>query len=271
MLRKYPLTTLFILATICVDVALVASSSRQDLLNSDSGWPFYLWNFLIPSQISVLALWSVFGKTHRLTKAATVTLAGGVITLVHWLLFEERLFNEATVFNLFQIIVVVIGALGFRLCGVGQSDSETDSGFQFSLVEMFGWSMIVALWAFAFRSALANFPVDGYTVIWMVAATVAPLLIAPVLFGRLSTTARLVGLISAYLSAFMIYRLVEQQLPGEQIVLWAFGMAVTQITYISAWWAVTRMDEAMQERQAVSDASREKLKVFEPTRQDNQL
>lgn len=264
MLRRYPITTLFIIATICVDVALVVTANRQDLLNSDSGWPFFLWNFLIPSQISVLALWSVFGKTHRLTKAAAVTLAGGILILAHGLLFESQLFNEATVFNLFQIIIIVVGALVVRLCGIGSFTSENDKGFQFSLVEMFGWSMIVALWAFAFRSALANFPVDGYTAIWMVAATLPPLLVAPVLFGKLSAVARLVSVMAVYLVMFLVYWIVDQRLPGEQIVLWGFGMAVTQISYISACWAVMRMDEAMQERQAISEASREKLKVFEP-------
>jgi hypothetical protein len=267
MFRKYPLTTLFIVATVCVDVALVVSTKQQDLLER-SGWKFYLWNFLVPSQISMLALWSVFGKTHRLTKAAAVTLAGGSLILAHWMLFEVQLFNEATVFNLFQIIIVVIGALVFRLCGISSSTSENDKRFQFSLVEMFGWSMIVALWVFAFRSALANFPVDGYTAIWMLAATVPPLLIAPVLFGKLSAIARVVGVMATYLAVFFVYWIVDQRLPGEQIVLWAFGMAITQISYISAWWAVMRMDEAMQERQAISEASREKLRVFEPSNID---
>jgi hypothetical protein len=184
-------------------------------------------------------------------------------------LFEAQLFNEATVFNLVQIMVVVIGSLGFRLCGVGSSPSETGRAFQFSLVEMFGWSMIVALWAFAFRSILTNFPVDRFTAIWMVAATVPPLFVGLVLFGKLSTKTRLPGILAAYVIAFVIYRFVVfwnafHKLPCEQIVLWAFGMAVTQISFISAWWAVMRMDEAMQERQAISDASREKLKVFEP-------
>jgi hypothetical protein len=267
MLRKYPLTTLFIIATVCVDVVLVVTSVGQEPENS--GWRFYLWNYLFPSQISTLALWGVFGKTHRLTKAAVVTLAGAAIIVAHGFVYESRLLNETTTFNLFHMAIVIVGALCLKLCGVG-SRSESKSSFQFSLVEMFGWSMIVALWAFALRAALAKFPVDAYAYIWMVAATLPPLLIAPVLFGNLSTTIRLVGVTGSYLLAMLIYgtAVYYAQEPAHQwfnpMVHWAFGLVVAQISYISAWWAVIRMDEAMQERQAISEASREKLKVFEP-------
>jgi hypothetical protein len=41
-------------------------------------------------------------------------------------------------------------------------------------------------------------------------------------------------------------------------------MAITQVTYISAWWSVVRMDEVMKERRGIPESSREKLKAFEP-------
>jgi hypothetical protein len=273
MLRKYPLTMLFIIATICVDVVLVAATSdRHELIFPHSGWQFYVWNFLIPAQISALGLWSVFSKAHRLTKAAVLTLGGAAITFLHLAAYNSAyLFNEGTMFNLFHISIVIVGSLSLKLLGVGRTGIRTKKTFQFSIMEVFGWSMIVALWAFALRVASSQ-PLPDFDYIsgtWMAAATIPPLLVVPVLFSNLTTTPRLIGLGSIYLGALLIYLFTDlwfarQNRLDDQIVHWSFGMAVTQISYISAWWAVMRMDEAMQERQAIIDASREKLKVFEP-------
>jgi general stress protein CsbA len=264
MLRKYPLTTLFIVATICVDAALVVSANRQDLLNSDSGWPFYLWNSLLPAQISTLAVWGVFGKTHRLTKAAVVTLLGAAFLWIQWLIFQEMFFNELTFVNLLQISGVIVGSLMLRICGLGKPTNSDQQPFQFSLIEMFGWSMIVALWAFAFRSSAGKFPVDWYTSVWLVGAIVAPLCVLPALYGKMSITQRLAAFLASYVLVLVFSGVAYKYYGNEAIINFSLIMAITQISYISTWWAVMRMDEAMQERQAISEASREKLALFDP-------
>jgi hypothetical protein len=271
MLRKYPLTTLFIIATICVDKVIVLASVRNAVLHLESDWIFYAWNCLIPAQISTLVVWGVFGKSYRLTKAAVVTFVGAAIVLVHWMTLSEIYFNESMFVNLLQISGVLIGSLAFRVCGLGKSTNNDQQPLRFSLIEMFGWSMIVALWAFAFRSSAARFPVDDFTVIWTVATIAAPLSVIPALYGSMSSTRRLAAFLGSYAMVLVVGGAAYNYYGNEPINTWAFIMTITQITYIAAWWAVMRMDEAMQERQAVSDASREKLKVFEPTRQDNQL
>ncbi len=253
MFRNYPLTTLFVVATICVDLALLVTAERYaDEIDLSAGLRFYLFSFGIPSQLSVLALWAVFGKFRPLTKAAWVTLAGGAILLMHWILLAEMLLDEHVFFNLLQVILILAGALFFRIIGLGKPDKSADQTFQFSLVEMFGWTMIVAFWAFAFRASAGRLLIDRYFVIWLVAATVAPLIIAPVLFSNLSATLRLIGLVGAYLATFLINSITRSFFYDDQIITWSLMMAIAQITYITAWWAVVRMDEVVQERRVIA-------------------
>jgi hypothetical protein len=264
MLRKYPLTTLFIIATICVDLAIILASARNAVLHLESDWIFYAWNCLIPAQISTLVVWGVFGKSHRLTKAAVVTFGGAVIFLVHGMTLSGIYFDESMFVNLLQVSGVLIGSLAFRVCGLGRSTNDDQQPLRFSLIEMFGWSMIVALWAFAFRSSAARFPVDVFTGIWTVATIAAPLTVIPALFGSMSSTRRIAAFLGSYAMVLVVGGAAYNYYGNGPINTWALIMSVTQISYISAWWAVMRMDEAMQERQAIIDASREKLKVFEP-------
>lgn len=264
MFRNYPLTTLFIIATVCVDVVVVLTSEGNNELDINSGFRFYLWNFGIPAQVGALALWAIFGGSHRLTKGAFITFLGGAILLLHWVLLPEMFLNEHTFINLLQMLIAMGGAALLRLCGIGKPEKISAQSFRFSLMEIFGWTMIVALWAFAFRSAAARIPVDKYFMIWLLAASAGPLLVAPALFSKLSALMRLTALIMAYLIAFVIYAIASYYLPDEPIVNWAFGMAIAQITYIAAWWAVMRMDEGMQRRREMTNPSREKLTLFDP-------
>jgi hypothetical protein len=264
MFRNYPLTWLFIVATVCVDLAIILTASAGSVLAAESGLRFYVWNYAIPAQFSTLALWAVFGDTHRLTKAAWVTLAGGMLMVLTWYTVEAAFRGESISFNLIHILAVVCGAALLRVCGLGRQNSATgDESFQFSLVEIFGWTMIVAFWAFALRFAGTDFLIDRYWILWNGVASVTPLLLVPVLFGRISTGWRLFGLLVSYLLVFVAYGVAAKFMEGP-MPLWALSMALTQITYISAWWAIVRMDEVMQERRAVAAASKEKLAIYDP-------
>lgn len=265
MLRKYPLTTLFIIATICVDVVILFTDDRGSALLEDSGPRFYLYNFALPAQFSTLAIWTVIGSSQLLVRAAWVTLAFGCLLQLTWVVEAPDWSSDHTACNFIQFITVLCGTALLRWCGLSKpTNAKSPEPIRFSLIELFGWTMIVALWAFALRYALGEwFIVDAYLIVWIVVASISPMLLVPVLFSQLSTVWRLLWLTILYLMALVAYIVGSNFMDGP-MPLWAFTMAVTQITYISAWWAVMRMDEAMQERQAVSEASREKLKVFEP-------
>jgi hypothetical protein len=264
---NYPLTWLFIIATVCVDAAVLFSSSAGSVSAAETGLRFYVWNYAIPAQFSCLAVWAIFGSSDRLTKAAWITLACGLLLALTWYTVEPSFRVETISFSFIQFFVVLVGVGFLRAVGLGRHLAETAEPFRFSLVEMFGWSMVVALWAFALRFAGVNFIIDAYWWVWIVTASIAPLVITPILFANLSLGSRPFALLAVYLFTLIVYALGKRFMDGP-MPLWALSMALTQITYISAWWAVVRIDEAMQERRAVTAASIEKLKVFDPQGED---
>lgn len=262
--RNYPLTWLFIIATVCVDVAVLFTTDWGSVSSADTGLRFYVWNYAIPAQFSCLAVWAIYGKTQRLAKAAWITLACGLLLALTWYTVEPMFRVETISFNFIQFFVVLAGVGLQRAGGIGKhSPTEANELVRFSLVEIFGWTMIVALWAFALRFAGVNFIVDAYWWVWLVAAALAPLLVAPILFANLSLGARPFALLTLYLTTLIAYAIGRRFMDGP-LPLWALSMALTQITYISAWWAVVRTDEVMQERRAVTEDAREKLAVYQP-------
>jgi hypothetical protein len=261
--RNYPLTWLFIIATVCVDLAILFMSERGSALLENAGSRFYLYNFVLPAQFSTLAIWGVMGKTHRLTRAAWITLAFGSLMFFTWFV-EGPLSGESIALSFIQFFTVLGGTALLRACGVGKHKNGKENQLvRFSLVEMFGWTIVVALWAFALRFALAGMIVDLYLVVWIVVASLSPVLLVPILYCAMSTVSRLLWLTALYLLALLAYVVGSNYMEGP-MPLWALSMAITQITYISAWWAVVRMDEVMQERRTVSEDARAKLAVYDP-------
>jgi hypothetical protein len=245
MFRNYPLTCLFILATICVDLVVALTSVQNSVLAPESGLRFKVWNFGIPAQVSTLALWAIYGTTHRLTKATVVTFAGGILLLVTAIVLGQPHFNESISFNFIQILFVLAGGTIFWLLGIGKSGRNAETSFRFSLVEMFGWSMIVALWAFALRSMNAGLLVDRYFVLWIVTASVTPILLIPVHFSKFSMAWRCGALGAVFGIVLAAYGIADRYVSDNPIALWALSMSITQIIYITAWRIVWRMDEAM--------------------------
>lgn len=260
--RNYPLTTLFIIATLCVDLAVLVTALRSGGVGTAVDIWFYVWNYALPAQFSALGAWAVYGKSQRLVRGAWVTLAFGLLLVLTWYTVEEPYRGESVALHFLQIVSVMLAAGLFKLIGI-RPEPASGEPIRFSLVEMFGWSMIVALWAFAVRFATTGFLIDAYWFLWAITATVAPILLVPVLFGDWSVARRMFMLFVLYLLAIAAYVVGSRYWNGP-LPFWAFSMAITQMTYISAWWAVVRMDEVMQERRAISAASREKLEIFEP-------
>jgi hypothetical protein len=127
--------------------------------------------------------------------------------------------------------------------------------------------MIVAIWAFAIRFATTEIANDSSWAWWTSAAILPPLLLIPVLCRPSTPTKRAVGLTSIYFISIFIFLAVARDNKGP-LPKWGLFMAIAQVTYISAWWAMMRMDEAMQERRANSATSREKLAIFVPKHDD---
>ncbi len=268
MLRSRPLTWLFILATLCVDLALILGARRNGAIQASEGLAFFVYNYGLPAQISVLAIWAVLSRVHRLVKAAWVTLAGGLLLLMTWWVIESAYRGELVAFCFLQLSLVLLGCILWLKLGwislLSETTDEVQEKFQFSLVEIFGWTIIVAFWAFALRFADFRIITQDLWWIWLGCAVLIPLCIVLVFFKQLLPGTRLLRLMVAYLFALVLYGIARIYDKGP-LPSWAFAMAITQITYITAWWAVMRMDAVMVERKEVTAASRERLAIFDPS------
>lgn len=282
MFRTRPLTWLFIIATLCVDLALIVGASINSGVRVSEGLAFFVYNYGLPAQISVLAIWAVLSRVHRLTKGAWLTLAGGMLLILTWWVIESEYRGELIAFCFMQLSIVLAGCVILKKLGWASELSEPVGDerkkFQFSLVEIFGWSIVVAFWAFAVRYAdfsifavrFANFDLLYQELwwIWLMCAVLIPLALVLVFFKPLPPGTRLLRLMVAYLFALLLYGVARLYDRGP-LPSWAFAMAITQITYITAWWAVMRMDEVMGERRAVTNASRESLAIYNPKEQES--
>jgi hypothetical protein len=267
MFHNYPLTWLFIIATLCVDAAVLFTSSWGSVLVEDAGPRFYLYNFGLPAQISTLAIWAVMGRGQVLVRATCVTFAFASLLLLTWVVEAPDWSSDHTICNFIQFFTVLCFTALLRWCGINKRVGAASRGpIQFSLIEMFGWMMIVALWAFALRFTSAEI-FDVYLVVWIVVASLSSVLLVPIMYTPLSTVPRLLWLTGLYLFALLAYAVGRRYMEGP-MPLWALSMAIMQITYISAWWSVMRMDEVMQERRAVTADAREKLAVFDPREEE---
>ncbi|TWU29520.1 hypothetical protein [Bythopirellula polymerisocia] len=267
-----PLTWLFIIATLCVDLALVlGSSGGSRIQGSSEGLAFFVYNYGLPAQISALAIWAVLSRVHRLAKAAWVTLAGGMLLVMTWLVIYSEYRSELVAYCFLQLMLVLVGCFFLEKFGwiakLSEPMTDEKSRFQFSLVEIFGWTIIVAFWAFAVRFADFAIVTQKTWWIWLLWAALIPLVLAFAFFKPLQPGTRLLRLMVAYLFALLLFGIARIYDQGP-LPSWAFAMAITQITYITAWWAVMRMDEVMGERRAVTTASREALSIYDPTKSE---
>ncbi len=264
MFRNYPLTCLFILATICVDVTLLVGVANDSRIESNSGLLFFVFNYGLPAQLSALAIWSVISHVHRLFRGALLTVAWGLLLLLTWSVIDTQYRREVVAFNFLQILSVLSCCAFLKYFAFIDEFSvfhlEKRETLRISLIEIFGWTIIVAVWAFAARFADFTIVRQAEWLIWILCAIVVPILATAVLFRRSSPPARLLRLVVIYLLTFLFYAIAWN---GRLSAL-AVSMSVTQLTYISAWWAMMRMDEAMQERRAIIAASREKLALYDP-------
>lgn len=268
MFHNRPLTWLFIIASACLDLAMLATndSSPGPGLGSFS---FFMFNFVVPGQLSVLAVWSVLGGGHRLMRAAVATVATCLLLFAVRGDLSDDARNLVVADYLLHVLSVVAAATIFQrlhlVTALTPDVEEAPDRFRFPLIEYFGWSIVVAIWAFMWRyTDLRQLQYEKYWWSWF-GCSIAPVVVLPLVFGKIQVGARILRLMVLYLLVLLGYALVRftANLQGP-FPAWATVMVSTQITYIAAWWAVMQLDAVMVERRRVTAASRQTLAHFEP-------
>jgi len=151
MFRERPLTWLFVLATVCVDMLAIGPLPVDSLLG-ESLWGLYL------GQVAVLGCWLVLGTRHRLERGALFVVGQVVLTTISWIcLFGRRgtwgvMLAPFALYGTMAAAGVFVGkACFFRLRVT--SNIKRSNMFQYSLMELIGWMVVVAIAAACLRHA----------------------------------------------------------------------------------------------------------------------
>ncbi len=251
MFRNRPLTWLFFIATLCVDLAMVVPRFHSPGMGGVS----MVFMFGIPAQLSLVAIWGAIGRSHRLARGAVVTFAIFLATAAT-LQFPYS-WQDLLTFYLIHTLLVFGGTLVLRSLGwLRRWPSLVDrknEKFRYSVIEMFGWTTIVAIWAFGWRHATAE---DDFYALYLANLTAIPL-ITIALVGRSSRWRCLVILIlvACAIAAVSVWLVTGR---SEKLFIFVFLIGnLTQAIYLGIWYAVQRFDWSQADSRASLKLHRE--------------
>jgi hypothetical protein len=178
MRRDHLLIWLFIAASVVVDLALMVGPNR-------SGDTLAVLKGLVLGQVAELAIWAARGQAHRLARGATLVCATTGLALVTAaairLPMAEWLAQLSAMALAVLLTALVVDGLLNRRRAAEQGVQQKN--LQFPLIELFGWTIVVAVVSFAGRHMIFDFlRRSPYT--WR---TVAAYLLVPLTVAALST------------------------------------------------------------------------------------
>jgi hypothetical protein len=259
--RDRPLTWLFIGATISVDLVMILPMLFPSAMLDDY-FPKLIITIGVPMQLSLVAIWAATSDRYRLMRGAVLTAAVYAAILAAMLFALSR--QEAAPYFLIPILVIWSVTLAMRLLGwlpgwnsrcsieraaapslweptrsavESQDEGETIGKlgpWRFPVVELFGWSCIVALWAYALHLAILK----PHWTWWLARAVMVPLLMVVLLGGPGSWQLRCgcVGLVIGMM-------LLMQRTYGVGVLSVIY---LIPTTYLALWYAVRRLDGSLE-------------------------
>lgn len=147
MLRDRLLTWLFITASVVLDLALLAAA-----ITSRDPYRFQaLLEGLAFGQIGALAIWTVTGRVHRLARGACLILATGPLTLIS-IHGETRFFQPSLALMATYAVIVMMAVASITIVRrIAESKRQQQEALQAPLIELFGWTIVVAIASFGSR------------------------------------------------------------------------------------------------------------------------
>ncbi|NOY30790.1 MAG: hypothetical protein GXP28_11670 [Planctomycetes bacterium] len=247
MFRDRPLTWLFVIATICVDLTQIIDGSVEAA-------PLWFRGFEL-GQIAVLAIWAVRGRIHRLLRASCLVL---VTSFLGCFSYATPLVMGLFSIYAFAIYVVTLVVYVYR----GRRDQEEKSAakkpFQVPLIEFFGLTIVVAIAAYFVR-------VVDFVGVWKLVSfwewTI--MLAIPCSFVA-STRNDLRDIGRGRACVIVVVAIAAGWSVSDKLF-----MIVVQMAYIVAWMVVLGLDNVISEAaslRTVSDANAQATepKLFNP-------
>ena len=242
--RERPLTWLFLVATLCVDLVLVVIVAQE----RDTGvaiWPSIICMSVMLAQLSMVAAWAAIGISHRLARGAALTIAVCLVTSFFFV-SSFILWRELLTWFLLQGFVVWCATLMMRVAGLLKGwpslAAKEKQIFQFPLIEMFGWTTIVAIWSLGMHYASRPTFFDSDWILIVPNWTLLPIIVVTALGLRRAWWVRLlivfgfaivIAFISADLSSGPMDRFLWYILLPANLV---------QSGYLVLWYVVQHLD-----------------------------
>lgn len=243
MFRDRPLTWLFIVATVCLDLLWVAAFSDGDSrarsnLQEQSLIGFAgLGSFL--AQSTALAVGATFASGPKFIRASVVVVGNALIAFFSF----RGMGSEAKAWLAFFILhasVSIAVAVFLRLIQFFRNRKRASDVWQTSLIELFGWTILVAILSFGFR--FTDFQgLEISRLFFLLTPSVALCLAASWGLSRKSRWPVSLRVASPFIVASIVLILLDVKSKGTQLddivgFFIAFGL------YLCLWIIVQRMD-----------------------------
>ena len=253
MLRDHPLTWLFVIASICVDLVFVMTERGDDLSAFRFG--------MVLGQLAAVAIWTSRTQLHRLAKVSILTAVVGLLANIRvdaapisiWLAFDV----------LYVSAIAVATSLSDSIHDKRRFQSGMDrKRWQISLVECMGWLTLASILSFGARHMDYSFL--SPEVIDEVLATLAVPIVLAILTRRDLRDVRRAGalIVLTVLIAAAAWLASEQQNGGYVVFI--------QFAYLVCWLTTLSMDNSIVESQELrrslirASANAEPPRLFNP-------
>ena len=234
MFRDRPLTWLFIIATVAIDLVLILIDDKSDLIQS------FTVGYVL-GQLAALSIWSIRGTQHRLARASIAIIATGLLSFT----IEIDGGNEPIWMAFYTLYVALV--MFFSLASncsrylllKKSEDEELRTRLRIPLIEFFGWTVVVAIVSFGARHMDFGF-LRPDVLITIVSLLAVPACMAVFVHSDLREMSKLraVGFICVGIAAAVA--MSSEHVTGEYAVF-------VQGAYLTAWLAVVGMDNLRQE------------------------
>jgi len=244
MLRDRPLMCLFLVATVVVDLVLVVLGNDFDISGVLGAIGFVL------GQVAAMAFWAVNGQTHRLARGAWLVTTLGIAAYLGSYVILGGLGDGLAFFAMYTSILIFVALLTNMIRYYSSENRKSDTAigrWQISLIELFGWTTVVAIASFGGR----HMDFDVFRVMssqhWWLNAT---LLVVPVFFTLfVKRDLRDLNVVTAFL--------ITAAFGGVVGFYWWTGegseiawLILAQTAYLLSWFFVSGLDSRMREAKA---------------------
>ncbi len=139
MFRDRPLTWLFILATVVVDLTMFFGGGGA------------IFNGILVGQVAATAIWAAIGHSHRLTRGSLLVVTVGVLAILPVNGIYE---NVLTFMASYALVIVATSSVVVWLRNrilVRLNGDREKAPLKVPLIEFFGWTIVVAVASFGAR------------------------------------------------------------------------------------------------------------------------